>query len=256
MRLVSNVALILSTVVLIAACSPSDPGTPSKTTTAPATAKVDAPTPPKPAATASVPASAAAAKIDPTKLDDKGYIRQWLLLGPIGFGEKYNAEDIDKETIPDEAKLTPKAGDKIKVASEEGEPGAFKTVQKELAWKPVVTEEDFFDFNASFALDNSDSCGGYAVAYLDAPDEIKGVTFSFSSNDNGLIYLNGKKIWSLVVARALEEDSDTVKDLTLNKGTNVVIFKVWNDTNNWQGCLRLLNKDDKPITNVKVKLAK
>lgn len=256
MRTISNVALVLGTAVLIAACARTDTPTPTKPTTAPATAKVDTPTPPKPAATNVAPASTAAAKIDPAKLDDKGYIRQWLLLGPIAFGDKYNTEDLDKETIPGEAKLSPKAGDKLKVSTEEGEPGATKTVQKELTWKPVVTEEFFFDFNASLALDNSDSCGGYAVAYLDAPEEIKGVTFSFSSNDNGLIYLNGKKIWSLVVARGLEEDSDVVKDITLNKGSNVVVFKVWNDTNNWQGCLRLLNKDDKPITNVKVKLAK
>ena len=261
MRYVNELALVLGAAFLFTACSPSDtttqPNPPStKTSPAPATATA---TPVKPPSTSASPAPGAtkpAAKVDPTKLDERGYIRQWLLLAPIAFGDKYNAEDIDKETIPGEAKFAPKAGDKLKVSSEEGDPGATKTVQKELTWKSVVTEDFFFDFNASFALESSDSCGGYAVAYLDAPEEIKGVTFSLSSNDDGLIYLNGKKIWSLVVGRALEEDSDTVKDLTLAKGTNVVVFKVWNDTNNWAGCIRLLDKNEKPITNVKVKSSK
>jgi len=68
---------------------------------------------------------------EPTKLDGRGYIRQWLILGPINFGDKYNADDIDKDQIKDEAKLMPKPGDKVAVASEDGQSGSTKTVQKE-----------------------------------------------------------------------------------------------------------------------------
>ena len=220
-----NLALILGTSFLMAACATTGPS-------------------------ATSPASSSA-----SSLDAKGYIRQWLVLAPIGFGEKYNAEDIDKDQLPNEAKLEPKAGDKVKVASEEGEPGAYKTVQKELTWKPVVTEDFFVDFNVALGLDSSESLGGYAVAYLDAPEEMKGITFSVGTNDNGKIFLNGKSIYTHVEGRSLTEDSETIENLTLNKGINVVIFKVWNDTNNWQGCIRLL-KGEVPVKNVKVRLSK
>jgi hypothetical protein len=194
--------------------------------------------------------------VNPAVLDANGYIRQWLILAPISFGDKYAAEDIEKEQIPNEANLTPKAGDKQTLATEEGEPGAYKTVQKQFTWTPVVTSDYFFDINEMLKLDASDSMGAYAVAYVDSPSEITGVTFSLCSNDNGAMYLNGKSVYTFVGGRALSEDADLVENLTLKKGVNTIIFKVWNDSNNWQGCLRLVTKDLKPIPNLKVRLSK
>jgi hypothetical protein len=248
MRTISKLTLAITTAAMLAAGA-------AIAQTAPAT---------KPAATASAPAATLdMAKITDlmktaatAKLDNEGYIRDWLILAPIGYGEKYNAEDIDKESVKGEAAFTPKAGEKIKVSSEEGEPGAFKTVQKEIEWKAVNIKEDFFDFNEICKIDVSDSMGGYAVAYLDAPEELKGIKLSLCSNDNGKIYLNGKSIYSFVGGRSLSEDTDVVENMTLNKGINVLVFKVWNDSNAWQGCLRLLTKDDKPVKNVTVRIPK
>jgi hypothetical protein len=193
---------------------------------------------------------------EPMKLDGRGYIRQWLILGPINFGDKYNADDIDKDQIKDESQLMPRPGDKVRVATEEGQAGSYKTVQKELTWKGVKTESFSFDLNQIFHVDDSTGMGAYAVSYLDAPEELTGVKFSLGSNDDCKIFLNGKKVHLFVGGRGLDEDSDVVPDLTLHKGINVVIFKVWNDANNWEGCLRLLTKDDKPLTPVTVRLPK
>ena len=85
---------------------------------------------------------------------------------------------------------------------------------------------------------------------------MKGIKFSLCSNDDGKVFLNGKKVYLFVGGRSLSEDADVVDNLTLNKGINVVVFKVWNDSNAWQGCLRLLTKDDKPVTNVTVRMPK
>jgi hypothetical protein len=190
-------------------------------------------------------------------LDENGYIRHWLLLGPINFGDNYNAQEIEKEQVAGEAVFTPKAGDKVKVSTEEGEPGAYKTVQKDLTWIRTDTEENFFDFNAALKLEVSDGMGGYAVAYLDAPEEMKGISLNWCSNDNGTIYLNGKSVGFYVGGRSLTEpeSADMAENLTLHKGINVVVFKVWNDSNNWQGFVRVL-KDGKPATTVKTKLPK
>jgi hypothetical protein len=254
MRMVRELALAIAATLLASGCSKSTEPT-SQPGPAPASNSAAKVTPPAAAPLATTKA-AGTQVFDPTVLDADGYIRQWLILGPINFGDDYNAENIDKDQIPNEGAMTPKAGDTVKVTTAEGEPGAYKSVQKELTWKAVTPEDHVVDFNVALGLDTSDSCGGYAVAYLEAPEEMRAITFSLSSNDNGKIFLNGKSIYTYVGGRALAEDADIVEDLTLNKGTNVLIFKVWNDSNNWQECLRLLTKDDKPVKNVKVRLAK
>ena len=198
--------------------------------------------------------AAAAKPVETYPLDAKGYIRNWLVLAPINFGAGYVADDIDKNQVPNEANLAPKEGDKQTVKSEEGTPP--KMVDKEFTWVKVTPADYFIDFNAVAKLDSSTGTGAYAVAYLNAPEEIKGVTLSLSTNDDGKIFLNGKKVWSLVVGRQLAEDSDTVADQTLNKGVNVLVFKVWNDSNAWQACLRLLDKGGQPLKNVRVQLQK
>jgi len=62
-----------------------------------------------------------------------GFIRDWLLLAPIQLdANSSGAEAIDKNQIPDEGSLKPKAGDKVTV---EG---------KELTWKKVKATDYFF----------------------------------------------------------------------------------------------------------------
>ena len=196
-------------------------------------------------------ATAPAKLADATTLDEKGYIHNWLLLGPITFGDQYNADDIAKEQIPKEAAMMPSEGEKLKVKMREPTGDTFKDAEKELVWTRVKTPDYFLDFNDIYKLDASEATGAYAVAYLDAPEKMA-VTLSLCSNDNGKIYLNGKSVYEFVGGRALAEDADTV-DVTLNKGLNVLIFKVWNDANDWQACIRLLDKNQKPIQSVKVR---
>ena len=74
-------------------------------------------------------------------------------------------------------------------------------------------------------------------------------------NDQGRVYLNGKAIFKFTEARPLEKDSDKVQNLTLNKGVNTIVFKVINENNNWQGCLRFTDKNGKPVTDCAVKLS-
>jgi hypothetical protein len=193
---------------------------------------------------------------EPVKLNSNGYISQWLVLGPINYGEKYNAEEITKDHLKDEPKLMPKAGDRLKVDTVEGQPGQYKTVQKELTWKLAKIDANYFDLNKILDQTSSENMGAYAVTYLESPEEMKDISFSLSSNDNCKVILNGKKVHSFVGGRQLEEDSDVVPNLTLQKGTNVIIFKVWNDSNDWSGCLRLLTKDGKPVSNVVSRLPK
>jgi len=78
-----------------------------------------------------------------------------------------------------------------------------------------------------------------------------GVEVAMGSNDQGRLYINGKEAIKTTEGRTLDKDQDSAKDITLKKGVNVVVFKVINESNNWQGAVRF-KKGDQPIKNLKV----
>jgi hypothetical protein len=181
-------------------------------------------------------ASAAAA----LKPDLDGYIRDWVMLAPIALPEEGACADlILQDQIKDEAALKPRAGDKVKING------------KELTWKNVTASTNYFDFNALLKIEN-DRAAGFMVTYIECDKEMPDVTMAVASNDQGRIYLNGKDIYAFTEARTLDLDADKGK-VTLNKGLNVVVFKIINEQGNWQGAMRFL--DNAPLKDLKIKLS-
>ena len=179
---------------------------------------------------------------DGLKPDSAGYIRDWVMLAPIALPEDASCADlIAKEQVKDEAALKPKAGDKIKIDG------------KELIWKNITASTNYFDFNAILKTEN-DHAAGFMVTYIECDKEMPEVTMAIASNDQGRLYLNGKDIYVFTEARTLELDADKGK-VTLNKGVNVVVFKIINEQNNWQGALRFLDKAGAPVKDLKIKLS-
>jgi hypothetical protein len=175
-------------------------------------------------------------------VNDEGFITTWLLLAPIPLEENQSGADaLGKQQLKDEAKLQPKAGDKVKVAG------------KDLVWKAYKAKEHYFDFNDFLGGQTEDSVG-YAVCYVHAPGEMKGVKLKIGSDDQALVYLNGKEVIKHAEARALEKDQNTA-EVTLNKGVNVLVFKVVNEKIDWSGCARFTDKDDNVIKGLKVTAA-
>ena len=171
--------------------------------------------------------------------DNEGFIRNWLVLAPIPCDSDNNgATEIDAQQVKDEAKLAPKAGDKA----------------KDLAWKEHKTADCFIDFLAGFGKDRGENVVGYAVAYVHADADMDGLQLRVGSNDQCKAYLNGTQVLRFDETRTLEKDQNAA-NVTLKKGQNVVILKVINENNNWQGCIKLLGQDNKPLTDVKVKTA-
>ncbi len=176
-------------------------------------------------------------------VDDKGFIRNWLVLAPIPCeSEDSGATEIDKEQVPGEGKIKPKAGEKVKAGA------------KEIAWKAHKTAEAFIDFRESFGAERGEDAIGYAVAYLLADAAIEGAKLLVGSNDQCKVYLNGKQVHKFDSTRVLAEDEDGVENVTLQKGQNVLVFKVINEKNNWQGCVRF-TKGGQPVKNIKVSLS-
>jgi len=179
---------------------------------------------------------------DALRPDSEGYIRHWLILAPIALrAGDTGADSILKEQIKDEAALQPKAGDRVKVGA------------NELAWMNVTAATNYFDFNATLKTIN-DQAAGYMVTYIECEAETPDVLMAVASNDQGRIYFNGVDIYAVTEARPLMLDADKGR-VTLRKGTNVIVFKIINEQNSWQGAMRLLDKAGAPLRNVRIKLS-
>jgi hypothetical protein len=118
----------------------------------------------------------------------------------------------------------------------------------------VQAKEAGFDFNETLGTPQ-ENVAGYLVAYVVCEKDFTEVTLLIGCNDQGRVYLNGKEVFKHIDPGALEKDLHKVEKLTLNKGVNVVVFKVINETNNWQASLRFADKTGKPVTDYAIKLA-
>jgi hypothetical protein len=177
---------------------------------------------------------------DDLRPDADGYVRDWVMLAPIALPEGDTcAEALLKEQIPNESALRPKAGDKVKIGG------------KELTWRNVTASTNYFDFNETLKSIN-DHVAGYMVTYIECEKETPDVILAVASNDQGRIYFNGVDIYAFTEARPLMLDADRGR-VTLKKGVNVMIFKITNEQNSWQGAMRLLDKAGAPLKNIRVK---
>ena len=182
--------------------------------------------------------AAVAAADDQSGVNDEGFVQRWLVLAPIPLGEnERGADGLAKQQLQDEAKLKPKAGAKVKVGD------------KDLVWKEHVCKEHLLDFNDLLGNTTEDSVA-YAVSYVVAPEEMKGVKMKTGSDDQCKVWLNGKEVFKFTDPRPADKDQDTT-EVTLRKGVNVLVAKVVNEKMDWSFCVRFTDKDDKPLTNLK-----
>ena len=171
--------------------------------------------------------------------DAEGFIRNWLVLAPIGIGGESGAAEIDREFLKGETAVKPKAGDKVPFGS------------NALTWTEHQTSDYFIDFRQSFGEQLGEYAVGYAVTYILADEDVK-ATLALSTNDQGKAWLNGKEVFRFADTRVLEKDTDRI-EVTLAKGQNVLMLKVINEVNNWQACARFL-QGGVPIRTLKVSL--
>ena len=120
-----------------------------------------------------------------------------------------------------------------------------------MTWTPHRTADYFIDFRESFDKSGGEYVAGYAVVYViaDAPMD---VTLALGTNDQGKAWLNGKEVFKFEETRTLERDADKVP-VSLVQGQNVLVLKVINEVNSWQGCARFL-RGTAPVTNLKISL--
>jgi hypothetical protein len=183
------------------------------------------------------------------KVDDEGFIRNWLVLGPISVDQKVSEhseaackEFLDKEYFSGQKDLKPSAGDKSTVD------GA------EMPWQAVEAADFTLDTN-KIAQDQSkgtDNVVYLGVAYVVVPNDMPDVRLAIGSDDDSLWRVNGKELIRVYAARAAEKDTDHSEAIALKQGTNLVTFTLINGDGPSGICARFLDKDDKPVTGLAI----
>lgn len=203
----------------------------------PAAPRAPAPLPPP------APAVPPAAKVppgppsrDPSRMDNDGFIRYWLILAPLpSEKERASGAEVAALRLPNEASMKPRPEERV----------SYKG--KEYVWKKYSSPDYYIDFKKYVENQKSDDVLAFAVAYVSCEEEIRDVKVLAGTNDAGRVYINGQVVISYEKPRSLEPDASIVNGITLKKGQNVVILKVANETGNWAGCLRFMDKNGTPI---------
>ncbi len=200
------------------------------------------PTAAVPAATLTHPASAEKAP------DADGFLQRWLLLEPIGtIGLTDNAVQsaVKKEYFPGQFTIIPHDGDKV------------KNGDTELTWHAVDTKlynVNLYHFARSYGKKTSDVLF-WAVALVNAPQEMRNVRLAIGSNAASVWWVNGQEVIGIYGDRQTVIDDGVSKRLTLKKGPNIVRAAIVNGGGATDFCARFLDANDKPIKGITVSLS-
>jgi non-specific serine/threonine protein kinase/serine/threonine-protein kinase len=172
----------------------------------------------------------------------RGYVRRWLVLTePIPYHESDGTKAVDATQVAGEAGLRPRPGDE------------FEAGGRRLGWKEYSTPERFVDFTAIYGMPNHRRVA-YAVCYVISSAERTGLGLRVGSDDQAKVYLNGREVHRVAKTRPLRLDEDDVQGITLRNGTNVLVLKVVNESFDWAGSIRFVEKDGKPAEGLEFRL--
>ncbi len=149
---------------------------------------------------------------------------------------------MDVEQIEGEARLRPKAGETSDIR------------RGERRWREVTLEDHVIDFNAILGRVTNQSVA-YAVCYIRSEAVQRELRMLVGSDDEAKVYLNGKQIHKAPFAHSLVADQDTVPDIALNAGLNVLVFKVVNEILGWKGSIQFTDAQGNPVQGIKVMLS-
>ena len=122
-----------------------------------------------------------------------------------------------------------------------------------ISWeKPSDNKLDgLFDFGNKDGINNDSAA--YAWTIVTSPDT-RNIVLRFDSDDQGLVWLNGKKGFEHFRTSGVKIDRYTIP-VTLKKGENTLLVKVGNAWQAWDFYLRLTDADGKPFGDLKFKNA-
>lgn len=211
--------------------------------------------------------------------DANGFITRWLLLEPITkpnasntvFVDSYIREAFANEYFKDQFTIVPKDGQKVTVdyhglkiyetnfrfmPGQRPEPKLLKVLNKEkLAWHALDSKRfnvKLFRFASGLNPDKIYGLIFWAVTVIECEEDIKDVRLSVGSNSASMWWLNGEEAVILSGDRRMVQDDCASARLTLKKGRNILRGAVINGPGMSDFCVRFLDEERKPVTNIKI----
>ncbi len=178
--------------------------------------------------------------------EEQGFVANWLICGAFpNLGERPDNTGFTTDYLKDnggEMAFTPANGMEIK------DPNG--KVLKFQPYHATGTDIIFGDVNFLGIDPTQEKILVYCACWLDA-DTDKDVEVRVGSDDGYKLWINHQLISEQHVYRAMEMDQETHK-VKLNKGKNLLLIKVDQDTGEFQFMLRVVGADGKEIPGVKV----
>ena len=172
---------------------------------------------------------------------DRGAVKQWLMLAPLGFTNQSAAAALASEQLLDEAHLRPRVGEPAHAA------------QGAQVWRAIELKDYVTDFGV-LNLTRMPRSLAYAVCYILSETNRHGLCLKVGSCNQSKVYLNGKEIYRWEEVRSFLPDQDVVTGVELKAGVNVLVFKLaieeWSDFN-WQGSIRFADADGQPVKGIR-----
>ncbi|HZV18713.1 MAG TPA: acetylxylan esterase [Sphingobium sp.] len=185
----------------------------------------------------------------PTKPDEDGFIRRWLLLEPIAkpnrtntvFIGTYVRQALTKPYFPGQFARLPRPGDAVTV---EGTP---------LRWHALdSTSFDIKLFNFAQALGKvTYGVIFYTVTMVDSPRD-RTVRLAVGSNSASMWWVNGTETAVLFNDRRMVMDDVVSRQIRLKKGRNVIWGAIINGPGLSDFCVRFLDESGEPVTDLSV----
>jgi WD40 repeat protein/serine/threonine protein kinase len=172
---------------------------------------------------------------------DRESIKHWLVLGPIALAPGQNEEEgLDFEQVAGEGQLKPKAGETQSIGV------------GELKWLEVALDDATLDFNSVLGQQKTQAVA-YAVCYLQSESEQRGLQMRVGDDADAKILLNGKEVYRHHNLNNIGQ-RHYARDILLNAGLNVLVFKAVSGTTSWDGSICLTDAQGNPVKGVTVTL--
>ncbi len=172
--------------------------------------------------------------IDPqAPAKSKGYLLDWWISTPIqdpeqkGFGQKFYPEEQVEKNAPIDFE------------------GMFLIGPRRIRWRKIeaLSPDGRVDLVALFR--RSENVLVYAYAEIKRTVEEE-ASFKMGSDDGIACWLNGKRVHAKDITRKYIPDEDAVR-VRLQAGTNRLLLKVTQRSDDWSFSFRLLDREGKPI---------
>ncbi len=189
---------------------------------------------------------------NPSSPDADGFIRRWLLLEPINkpnrsntvFTDSYLRTEFGKEYFKGQFTIVPKDGQTVTVGEQKLTWHAFDAIRYNVKLFRFASGLKLQVYGVLF----------WAVTVIECKEDIPNVRLAVGSNSASMWWLNGEEALILSGDRRMVVDDCMSPRVTLKKGRNILRGAVINGPGMSDFCVRFINNDGKPVTNVSVVL--